>query len=153
MNTLENKIPPPFVAPAVGLGMWAATGFMVPLPPLSPVRVLPVIMVSVVSLGVAGSAVAAFARARTTIDPVNIETASRLVTHGVFRLTRNPMYLGLTGALVVWALLLGQAWGWIGPLAFAAYIDRFQIRPEERAMASKFGPDYAAYKQRVRRWI
>lgn len=84
-------------------------GFAFPLKPLSPIRAVLIVSVGVVSLGGAESAVAAFARARTTMDPVKIETASQLVTPGASHLTLNPMRPGLNGALIVWALLLGNA--------------------------------------------
>jgi protein-S-isoprenylcysteine O-methyltransferase Ste14 len=79
--------------------------------------------------------------------------ASALVTGGVYRLTRNPMYLGLLLDLLAWAVFL---WA---PLAlavlpiFVLYIHRFQIVSEERALSSLFGSEYADYKQLVRRWL
>ncbi len=81
------------------------------------------------------------------------EAASTLVCSGVYRVTRNPMYLGLLLVLTGWAVHLSCAWTLIGPLAFKLYIDRFQIAPEERALSGKFGADYSAYATRVRRWL
>jgi len=79
--------------------------------------------------------------------------ASALVTAGIYKLTRNPMYLGLVLLLCAWAFYLAAIWPFVGPVLFIAYINRFQIGPEERIMGAKFGGDYADYVSRVRRWI
>jgi len=63
------------------------------------------------------------------------------------------MYVALTLLLCAWAAWLEQPLAALGPLAFALFIDRFQIVPEERAMLARFGADYDAYRQRTRRWI
>ena len=63
------------------------------------------------------------------------------------------MYVGLGVLLLAWAVFLWSAWALVGPLAFVAYISRFQISPEERVLAKLFGAEYAAYKARVRRWL
>ena len=80
-------------------------------------------------------------------------SASSLVTSGVYGVTRNPMYVGLLFVLVAWASLLAAPWTLIGPLVFVAYISRFQIAPEERALSTIFGDAYSQYRTRVRRWL
>ncbi len=99
------------------------------------------------------SGISAFNRAKTTINPHHLEAVSALVTSGVYRYTRNPMYLGLLCVLLAYAVYLAVPWTLAGPLAFVLFITRFQIIPEERVLAQKFGPEYAAYKQRARRWL
>ena len=99
------------------------------------------------------TAVGAFRRSGTTIDPVHIERASSLVTSGVYRITRNPMYVSLTLMLVAWALWLDGPWVWAGPPLLVLWLDRFQIRPEEQTMAARFGEAYHSYRGQVRRWI
>lgn len=101
----------------------------------------------------AGWGVAAFRRAQTTMSPTVPERVAALVTTGIYRWTRNPMYLGLVLAATGWALVLGNAVAFAGVPALAAYLRWFQIRPEERVLAGRFGADYAAYCARVRRWI
>ena len=81
------------------------------------------------------------------------ERSSRLVTGGVYRFSRNPMYLALALFLLAWALWLGNGAALVWPALFAAYLTRFQIVPEERALAAKFGQEYAQYCRRVRRWF
>lgn len=111
-----------------------------------------------VALGLIGlaldmSGLVAFLRRHTTINPLRPAKTSALVTGGVYRFTRNPMYLGLACLLTAWALWLGAWQSFAGPLVFVAYITRFQIRPEERALSRLFGVAYSDYIARVRRWL
>jgi protein-S-isoprenylcysteine O-methyltransferase Ste14 len=94
-----------------------------------------------------------FRVAKTTINPLRPQTTAFLVGTGIYRRTRNPMYVGLTILLVAWAVFLSSAWALLGPLVFVLYITRFQIVPEERMLAAKFGAEYSAYKATVRRWL
>src|SRR6185312_11178713 len=95
----------------------------------------------------------AFRKAKTTKNPMKPQAASSLVTAGVYQRTRNPMYLGLLLVLLGLALYLWSAWSLLGPIFFVMYISRFQIEPEERALATLFGSEYSAYKAKVRRWL
>lgn len=103
------------------------------------------------ALGIA--AVGLFGRAKTTVTPLKPEKASALVITGPYRFTRNPMYLGLVLLLTGWGLWLGNPANLIWLAGFVFYITAFQIKPEEAALRAKFGADYAAYCQRVRRWL
>jgi protein-S-isoprenylcysteine O-methyltransferase Ste14 len=94
-----------------------------------------------------------FRRERTTFSPMKPENASALVVSGIFRFTRNPMYLGLLMFLLAWASYLSNGVALLGLPAFVLYMNRFQIAPEERALAALFGADFTAYKARVRRWM
>lgn len=153
MTALENRLPPPLVFLGVAALMWAVSSGSDPLDVLGAAR-WPLVLAFVVVGGVIGPlGFREFARAGTTIDPVHIANAEKLVTTGVFGLTRNPMYLALLCLLTAWAIYLRVPVVWLGPLAFALFITRFQIMPEERVMMEKFGADYAAYQSRVRRWV
>jgi protein-S-isoprenylcysteine O-methyltransferase Ste14 len=94
-----------------------------------------------------------FLKARTTINPMRIDRASHLVTTGLYRFSRNPMYLGLMVTLSGWAILLGS----LGPILPLVLLERLlvavQIRPEEAALEARFGGLYRDYKTRVGRWI
>ena len=96
---------------------------------------------------------ASFRRARTTVNPLKPESASALVISGIYRHTRNPMYLGFAIILLGWCVLLGSAWAVLGVAGFVLYIGRFQIRPEERALRELFGAEFDAFCSRVRRWV
>ena len=104
-----------------------------------------------VAFAIAG--VIAFRRSRTTVNPLHPEQATALVTRGVYRLSRNPMYAGMLLLLLAWATRLSNTAALAGPLLFALYITRFQIIPEERALTALFGEKYAAYRAKVRRWF
>lgn len=95
----------------------------------------------------------AFRLAKTTINPVQIDQASHVVTGGIYSVTRNPMYVGLTTLLMTWAVWLAVPWTLLGPVFFALFTHRFQILPEERVMSAKFGKEYDDYRKRVRRWL
>jgi protein-S-isoprenylcysteine O-methyltransferase Ste14 len=80
--------------------------------------------------------------------------AASMVTSGVYRFTRNPMYLGMFCLLAAWAAWLGRLAPLLAGLpAFVLYMNRFQIRPEERALEQRFGAAFREYAARVRRWI
>ena len=95
----------------------------------------------------------AFRASRTTINPLRPKRVSALVTVCVYRITRNPMYVGLCCILLAWAVHLAALPAFLGPPAFVLYVTRFQIVPEERALAELFGERYLEYAARVRRWL
>lgn len=95
----------------------------------------------------------AFRASRTTINPLKPERASALVTGGVYRLTRNPMYVGMGLLLLALAVYLSALLPFAGPVLFVLYITRFQIQPEERVLSGIFGEAYSTYAARVRRWL
>ncbi len=99
------------------------------------------------------SGVINFARARTTIDPLHPDKATQLVTSGVFRFTRNPMYLGMALVCVSAAIYWHSPLALLGVVGFVAYIQYFQIHPEEQAMRRLFGQQFTDYQQRTRRWL
>jgi protein-S-isoprenylcysteine O-methyltransferase Ste14 len=152
MSILELKIPPPLVALLVALAMWGLAR-VAPLSGGPSLRVGVALAFAVIGVAFSISGVVAFQRAKTTKNPMKPEAASSLVVTGAYKLTRNPMYLGLLLLLLAWAAFLWSAWALLGPVAFVAYISRFQIAPEEKALAALFGAEYCAYKAKVRRWL
>lgn len=149
MDWLEHRIPPPLVAIISGVLMWLAVR---PIAPLSG-RLWLALLVVLAGAAVCLAGVASFRRARTTVNPLKPESASALVISGIYRHTRNPMYLGFAIILLGWCVLLGSAWAVLGVAAFVLYIGRFQIRPEERALRELFGAEFDAFCSRVRRWV
>ncbi len=153
MRWLEHKIPPPVVGLVIGALMWWAAPLGPALPLDATVRRVIVGLLVVVGLAFDVAGLASFRARRTTINPLRPERASTLVTGGVYRVTRNPMYVGMALLLLAWAVHLG-AWPMLlGPVAYVLYITRLQILPEERVLERAFGDDYARYRQRVRRWL
>ena len=110
-------------------------------------------VVALVGAAIAIAGVLAFRRAKTTVNPLTPEKASSVVITGIFRYTRNPMYLGMAAGLLAIALWWSTPFGLLFLAAFCIYITRFQIQPEERALREHFGEDFNAYMLQVRRWI
>lgn len=153
MQSLELKIPPPAVALLIASIMWGIS-LVTPLLDLSMfLRVTTAVTIALAGMGVGLAGIFAFRRARTTVNPMKPENTSSLVSSGIYRATRNPMYVGVLFVLIAWAIFLSSVWALFGPVAFVLYITRFQIEPEERVLLSMFPAEYAAYKARVRRWL
>ena len=108
---------------------------------------------AVLGIMISGLGVAEFVKFKTTLNPVSPDKAQRLVTSGIFRLTRNPMYLGMLLILSGWLLFLGNPFAAPTAAGFVLIMNNIQIKPEERAMMVKFGEEYEAYRRRTRRWI
>ena len=150
---LALKIPPPVQALIFGAVMWVlarqVSGGQFQFELQLPVAIL--IVLAGFSLAI--MAMQEFRRASTTINPFHPEEASSLVDRGVFRYSRNPMYLGLLVDLIGWSIWLGNLYNLAVLAIFVAYITVFQIKPEEVVMKSLFGDAYADYCSKVRRWI
>ncbi len=146
------RIPPPVVTLVAGAAMWAVDRWYPLARSAGAWRALAAVPALLAILLVA-SALRRFREADTTVNPLDPDAASRLVTGGVYRWTRNPMYLGLLMLLAAWALWLGSAAPWGVPPLFVAFLTVAQIRPEEAALQRRFGAAYGAYRERVRRWL
>jgi protein-S-isoprenylcysteine O-methyltransferase Ste14 len=107
----------------------------------------------VLALAIGLTAVVGFHRARTTVNPLAPEKASALVVRGIYRWTRNPMYLAMLLVLVGWACIVANIAALVMLPLFVAYLNRFQIAPEERALQARFGDQFQQYKRTVRRWL
>ena len=153
MRFLELKVPPPVVAVFMAGLSWLASRAAPTLGFVLPHRNVVVIALFVTGVCVALLGIASFRRARTTVNPLKPEKASALVMSGIYRYTRNPMYLGLLLALLGWAFFLANALAFVCLPAFILYMNRFQIAPEERVLAAMFGQEFMAYVSKVRRWL
>ena len=152
MKTLELKIPPAVVFLfCIGL-LWLLDSYLPQLFHLSVSKwiIRPLLALGVLT-GIAG--VIQFAVQSTSVNPHKPDHASSIVTSGVYRLSRNPMYLGMLFILLAAVLKFGHPLGLIVLPFYVWYMNRFQIIPEESVMEEKFGEEYRSYKQRVRRWI
>lgn len=153
MDKLERKIPPValFVIFVILMTVidkvWVVFRFELPLN----------LFVAVAAVGLSGviglAGVYEFRKAKTTVNPINVEAASTVVDSGIFAYTRNPMYLALMILLVGLGYWQQNMLCLLLSYGFVMYLNRFQIRPEEKALENNFGPEYLDYKQRVRRWI
>lgn len=123
--------------------------------PLAPLLDWPLTLLGLpLALGGLGLAVAGSRRfARDGANIQTFEQPTKLVTDGLFRRSRNPMYLGFAAALIGLAVLLGALSPLLVAVGFIIVADRWYIRFEERRMAASFGPAYAEYRRQVRRWL
>lgn len=153
MRSLELRIPPLALMGLFALLMWGAA------------MLTPLLHVSMAGASVLGSVIAAiggllaalgvfeFRKVRTTVDPRMPHKSETLVVSGVYRISRNPMYVGFLVALAGWALYLSSLTAWVFLPLFVVYMNRYQIKPEERYMRERFGKDFDRYVGQVRRWI
>ena len=151
---LELKMPPPLVAAAAAALMWLASRTVPGPAPIAPgLRITAGLVIGLLGLLVGAVAIVTFSRAGTTVNPTRPGDTAVLVTHGIYRLSRNPMYVSLLLYLVGYAAYLA-AWPamLVLPL-FVLYMNRFQIEPEERVLAERFPDAFSAYCEQVRRWV
>jgi protein-S-isoprenylcysteine O-methyltransferase Ste14 len=153
MHWLELKIPPLLVWLVIAVAMLgiahSAPGLSFRLPGNS------AIALALVAIGgaVAIAGVIAFRDKRTTLNPLTPSASSSVVSGGIYRVSRNPMYLGFLLALAGWAVYLSNAGAALLLAVFVVYMTRYQIKPEERVLLDKFGSEFARYMSRVRRWL
>ncbi len=153
MSSLELKVPPVLVLLLSAAAMWVVKGlvpghgFRVPGQDI----IAALAFTAALAVGVRG--VLVFRRHETTVNPSTPDAASSVVTSDIFRYTRNPMYVALVLVLVAWGLFLASLPALLVLPGFVAYMTRFQILPEERALSARFGAPYDDYRRTVRRWV
>lgn len=153
VNALELKVPPVALVLILALATWLLSVYVPSLAFATPWRAA--VAVAFVGVGIVISlvGVVAFRQANTTVNPTKPGTTSAMVTSGVYRLSRNPMYVGFFFVLIGWALFLSHALAFAILPVFVMYMNRFQILPEERALSAKFGREFTDYRHSVRRWV
>lgn len=153
MNALELKIPPMGLALLFALAMWGSALLFPSLVLSLPWHdVLATIFIVIGLLFILAAGVV-FRSVKTTVNPTKPDATSSLVASGVYRLSRNPMYLGALLVLLGWAVFLAHPLPILFIPTFVIYMNRFQIVPEEHVLSSKFGVEFDQYKQAVRRWL
>lgn len=151
---LELKVPPAIVVSIAALFMSGTYAIVAPFPivPTELRIVVPILFLAAAGLFGIG-ALTQFGRAKTTASPTKPDTASALVTTGIYSVTRNPMYTALVFILLAIASGLANGVAFLIIPAFMLYLGRFQIAVEERALGHLFGAEYQAYKEQTRRWL
>jgi len=152
MSLLELRIPPVVVGLAFAVAMWTLTRYALALTVVS-VAYWMALIPAVCGALFAIAGVTAFRRGRTTVNPMTPGASTAIVTNGVYRWSRNPMYVGFAMVLLGWVLYLGNLSAALLLPCYLLYMNRYQITPEERALQQKFGSEYDNYTQRVRRWL
>ena len=153
VNALEFKVPPLVLVLLIAGAMWFAAKQLPSLAFMLPWRhgLAATIFGGGILFLLAG--LYEFRKARTTFNPLKPDAASAVVTSGIYRVSRNPMYMGFLLALTGWGVWLSHPLPFLFLPVFVAYMNRFQILPEERALSAKFGREYDVYKHNVRRWL
>jgi protein-S-isoprenylcysteine O-methyltransferase Ste14 len=153
LSALELKMSPVILCLLFAAGMWwvsrSLPGFDIP----AALRLAVCLLFFIVAGGIGLAGIWSFRKARTTVNPFRPQNCSALVRSGIFARTRNPMYLALLIALIGWGCFLANPFSLALSPLFAAYLNRFQIRPEERALQAAFGAEFTAYRRAVRRWL
>ena len=150
---MRPVVPPPIVGLAAAGALWCAATYLPALTIAFPGQTGLAALFAATGLLIEGIGVLAFFGNRTTINPLRPERAGSLVVSGFYRISRNPMYLGMAILLTGWSLYLGTLAVAIVVPAFVWLLTEIQIKPEEAALESVFGEAYQSYKARVRRWI
>ena len=156
MKFFQLKCPPPIVmfGSAIIAGLISQTEFSFLQQQAKEFENLLWPMVFIITgLSIALAGVKEFSLHQTTVNPLEPNKSSTLVTSGIYQLTRPPMYLGMLIVLLGWGDLLNDLLAFSGALIFFIYISIFQIKPEEEVMKEKFGHDFVQYCSKVRRWL
>ena len=153
VNQLELRIPPLALTAvsAVAIAMVTVCAPLIHIPFPGHKYASAVLVVFGFLLAAVG--VAQFRQSRTTLNPMSPDRASAVVTSGIYRVSRNPMYLGMALVLLGVAAWGSALAGYLVVVGFCWYLTRFQIFPEERALRAAFGEEFAQYMGRVRRWV
>jgi protein-S-isoprenylcysteine O-methyltransferase Ste14 len=153
VQTLELKIPPLALVVIAALLMWLGAASFPALTFHFPFQSGAAWAIGFFGALASTLGVMQFRRARTTVDPTKPGAASSLVTTGIYRRTRNPMYLGFLLILAACSIAFANAAALLILPAFVLYMNRFQIKPEERILTSIFGEAFKAYCVKTPRWI
>ena len=148
---IKTKIPPPLVALTFGFLINYTKNFF-PKIEISNDLFISSFMI-IIGLIIMLSAIILFKKYQTTITPLNPSNATKLITDGIYKYSRNPMYLGLLLILFGISIILNPIGGLSLIPLFILYLNLFQIIPEENAMVDLFKDEFLEYKENVRRWI
>ncbi len=152
---MKAMIPPPVVLLICGLLMWLTDKWTPAFDFEIRNRMILFWVILLGGMCVLASGVVNIIRRKTTIHPDrrSLTEPTTLVTTGIFRYTRNPIYLGMAIILTAWVVFLESWLAVIGVFLFIGFITQYQIKPEEGALEKIFGDAYVRYRKNVRRWL
>lgn len=150
---MKNKIPPPILTVLAIAAIWAIAKFSPFTKVVFPYQNLVAYAVAAIGIIILVNAGILFKSKKTTVNPFAPQKTSAIVGTGIYKLSRNPMYLGMLLVIIAAGIWSGAILSLAPILIFFIYITRSQILPEEKALEEKFGQAYLDYKSRVRRWI
>jgi len=149
----KYRLPPPLWLGVFCTLGWGLSRWLELVPLVGPPTRYLCMMFVFVGVAMEAFSVYVFVRHKTTVNPLNLKKSSHLVVTGLYRVTRNPMYLGMLCILTAWLFYLEELSTFVLLPCFVLLMNTLQIKPEERALENIFGDDYLAYKARVRRWL
>jgi len=150
---LDNKVPPLIIFCIIATLMWCISMITPVFDFSETTQLVSIILFFLIGVFFSLSGVFAFNKAQTTVDPRTPDKISSLVSTGIYKISRNPMYVGFVFFLLAWSMFLLSPFSFIGIICFIIYLNRFQIEPEERALKEIFGEQYLTYLSTVRRWL
>lgn len=150
---MHLKVPPPILGLLAAGFLWIVDWAVPELAYRFAGQGTVAVLMAAIGLGIGFIALSSFRRAETTVDPRRPADTSAVVATGIYRISRNPMYLGLLIVLIGWAVWLGNPLGVVVIGAFVWVITELQIKPEEEVLGAQFGESYLAYCRTVRRWL
>lgn len=153
LRACQLRLPPPLLTLLFAASMWLIAASLPAFSLAIPLR-LPLTAGCLLLSALFGlSALVSFKQHQTSVDPIHPQHSKTLVTSGVYRISRNPMYLGLLFLLLGWAIFLANSVNIILMIMFIYCLNYLQIIPEEQILEQKFGQQFMAYRNRVRRWL
>jgi len=153
MDKLKNRIPPPIIMLISAAAMWGLSQDSINIEISYSIKILILFTLALMGVFFCIAGVVSFKLAKTTTNPLKPEAASSLVVSGIYKYTRNPMYLGFALFLLAWSVYLASILSIVGVVAFICYMNQFQIKPEEAALNKVFGYEFERYRSKVRRWL
>lgn len=150
---MHLKIPPPIYALSIALIMWLSHLYIPVVnlinSPWNNIGIVVIVLAAILDF----SSLYLFFKKRTTPNPMRPEFTTGLVVKGMYKISRNPMYLGMLMMLFGFAIFLGKLTPFLVLPAFYFLLTEMQIKPEEKILEDKFGDEYLDYKNKVRRWL
>ena len=153
MSKLESKIPPVLVTVIFAMLMWLVSSVLPGFSASGLIRFGASAALMTIGAFYSLSGVVSFRNAKTSVNPLSPDACSSLVVSGIYKKTRNPMYVGFLFFLMGWGLFLSSLYSFALCVDFVFCMNRFQIQVEEAALEALFGVEFSSYKNRVRRWL
>ena len=150
---MKLKVPPAVVTAICAGLMWSIDHFLRFADIAIPFYQWIAGLLAAVGIGLGISGLLQFFTSGASIDPHKPAKTNSLVTSGVYRFSRNPMYLGLFCMLLAYTIALQNVLSLLALPLFVWYMNRYQIKPEEEVLLKKFGNEFRQYMEEVRRWI
>ncbi len=150
---MKLLIPPPVYALMIAALMWLLNRYIPGAQLISAPWNKAGLLVILVAIMSDFWSIRLFLKKHTTANPMKPQNTTGLITTGLYKISRNPMYMGLLTVLAGYAIYLGSLTPFLGLPVYYFIVTEMQIKPEEAILEDKFGQEYLDYKSKVRRWL